>query len=205
MRGLPWKRQGEFITFEWDGFVAAPSLPLLFARHHYETDLIRALLEGKLIGRSLEVGCGFGRLTPTFARLSSAHVAVDINAEALYAARTAYPHLDFREASVTSLPFPDDYFDMVSTWTVLQHVPPNVVDQAMSELQRVLRPDGSLLLCEGTLMPGSPTQHCWNRSQDFYESRVHQSLAYSSYMDDIDRIPGLDSPGRVMLFEPGST
>jgi hypothetical protein len=60
MAGLPWKRQGEFITFEWDGFVEAPSIPLLFARHHYETTLIRKLLDGKAIGRSLEVGCASG-------------------------------------------------------------------------------------------------------------------------------------------------
>jgi ubiquinone/menaquinone biosynthesis C-methylase UbiE len=205
MAGLAWKRQGEFITFEWDGFVEAPSIPLLFARHHYETTLIRKLLDGKAIGRSLEVGCGFGRLTPTFAGASAEHIAVDINPAALDAAHTGYPHLDFRETSVTGLPFPDDHFDFVTTWTVIQHVPPHLIDQAINELQRVLRPEGSLLLCEETLMPGTPSRHTWHRTREFYESRVRPlRLNYSSYIEEIDRIPGLASPGRVMLFEPAA-
>src|SRR5438309_10185482 len=79
--GLPWKRQGDFVMFEWDGFVDAPSMPLLFARHHYETSLIRRLLGDKHAQRSLELGCGYGRLSPTFASLSARHTAIDINPE----------------------------------------------------------------------------------------------------------------------------
>jgi ubiquinone/menaquinone biosynthesis C-methylase UbiE len=161
------------------------------------------LLGGIEIGRGLEVGCGFGRLTPTFASLSTEHVAVDINTNALTAARMAYPHLDFREASVTRLPFPDDHFDFVSTWTVIQHVPPHLVEQAIGELKRVLRPAGSLLLCEQTRTPGAPTRHSWHRNREFYESRLRPLRpSYAAYIEEIDRVGGLVSPGEVMLFEP---
>jgi ubiquinone/menaquinone biosynthesis C-methylase UbiE len=201
--GLTWKRQGELITFDWDGFVAAPSIPGLFARHHYETRLIRELLAGKRIERSLEFGCGFGRLSPTFAALSAEHTAIDINAEALEAARGAYPDLDFRLSSGGTLPFADATFDLIVTWTVLQHVRPETIDDVLADLVRVARPGARILLCEETREPGAKTRHAWHRTPEFYAERLQPlRLTYSSYIEAIDRLPGLVSPGRVMLFEP---
>ena len=200
--GLRWKPHGEFITFKWDGFVAAPSIPMLFARHNYETAIITRLLGEKAVRRSLEFGCGFGRLTPTFAALSADHTAIDINSDALSAARSAYPHLTFAESTGKALAFEDDAFDLVVTWTVLQHVPPGLVDETLGEIMRVLAPGGRLLLCEETRSAGAATRHSWHREQAFYEKRVAPlRLAYSEYISEIDRLPGLVSPGRVMLFE----
>jgi SAM-dependent methyltransferase len=201
--GLPWKAQGDFVTFEWDGFVDAPSIPALLARHHYEVARIRRLLAGKNVQRSLELGCGYGRLSPTFASLSRHHTGIDINAEALAAARDAYPDLDFRLSSGRELAFPDDTFDLVVTWTVLQHVRPERIDRVLSEITRVLSPEGRLLLCEETRAPGGKTRHSWHREPSFYEERFPSlAVTHSSYIDEIDRIPGMTSPGRVMLFEP---
>jgi SAM-dependent methyltransferase len=160
--GLAWKPHGEFVTFEWDGFVSAPSIPALFARHHYETALIRRLLREKNVQRSLEFGCGFGRLSPTFADVSSQHTAIDINADAIAAARAAYPELDFR-VSDGKLPFDDDAFDLVVTWTVVQHVRPELIDDVLADIMRVLAPGGRLLLCEETRDPGGSDRHCWHR------------------------------------------
>jgi SAM-dependent methyltransferase len=203
--GLPWKRQGDFVTFAWDGFVDAPSLPLLFARHHYETSLIRRLLGDQHARRSLELGCGYGRLSPTFASLSARHTAIDINSEALAAASAAYPQLDFQLFGGAELPFADSTFDLVVTWTVLQHIPPERVDGVLAEIMRVRAPEGRLLLCEETRDPGGKTRHSWHREPSFYEQRFAPlRLSYSAYIDEIDRVPGLISPGRVMLFVPAA-
>lgn len=201
--GLQWKRQGEHITFTAGGFVAAPDLPMLFARHHYETALIRSLLDGYAFSQSLEFGCGFGRLSPTFAGLSEKHVAVDINGEALAIARTAYPELTFQQVDGDHVPFPENAFDLVVTWTVLQHVPPAKIADTVAEIRRVLAPGGVVLLCEETRKAGQPSKHCWHRTPEFYEQALAPlQLTYSSYIQEIDRLPGLDSPGRVMLFVP---
>lgn len=202
--GLEWKRQGELITFTPDGFVEAPSIPLLLARHHYEVALITRLVADLDVQRSLEFGCGFGRLTPTLAGLSTAHTAIDINADALAAARCAYPQLEFRHSTGATLPFDDGTFDLIVTWTVLQHVPPHLIDATLDDIMRVRSPPGRLLLCEETRLAGAPSRHSWHREAAFYERRFAPlELTYSSYIEEIDRLPGMSSPGRVMLFEPG--
>jgi|GEM_PF-3134768 SAM-dependent methyltransferase len=199
--GLPWKRQGEHITFTWTGFVSAPSIPMLFARHHYETALINRLLRGHSISRSLEVGCGFGRLSPTFAARSDTHVPIDINPEALAEAQVAYPHLRFQLVDGNDLPFPDDSFDLVTTWSVLQHIPPHKIGHALAEIRRVLAPGGIILMCEETRNPGQPFRHVWHRDPGFYEQALGPlNMTCSSYIQEIDRLPGLISPGRVMLL-----
>lgn len=201
-RGLTWKRQGDHITFDWAGFVAAPSIPLLFARHHYETQVIRDVLAERPVTRSLEFGCGYGRLTPTFAALSQQHTAIDINDEALAAARAAYPDLDFQLSEGGRLPFDDDSFDLVVSWTVLQHVRPDLIDGVLDDILRVLRPGGRILMCEETRNPGGQTRHSWHRERRFYEERLAPlTLTHASYIDAIDRVPGLVSPGEVMLFD----
>jgi len=201
--GLTWKHQGDFVTFEWDGFVTAPSIPMLFARHHYEMKLIRELLIDKATERSLEFGCGFGRLTPTFASLSKQHTAIDINPHAVRAARAAYPHLDFQHSDGGRLPFDDNTFDLVVTWTVMQHIRPELIEGVLADIMRLLAPGGRFLLCEETRNTGAKTRHSWHREPSFYEQRFAPlRMTYCSYIEEIDRLPGLASPGRVMLFEP---
>jgi ubiquinone/menaquinone biosynthesis C-methylase UbiE len=201
--GLPWKLEGDFVTFDWDGYVDAPSIPTLFARHYYETEVIRDLLGGRPGDSGLEFGCGYGRLTPTLASLAKHHIAVDVNPDAVQAAQAAYPRLDFRHVEGARLPFPAGTFDRIVTWTVLQHVRPELIDEVLSELLRVRSERGYLLLCEETRQPGQKTRHSWHRQPSFYEERLTPlRMTYSSYIDEIDRLPGLVSPGRVMLFEP---
>ena len=48
--------------------------------------------------------------------------------------------LDVREASVTSIPFPDESFDVTCAFKVLAHVPE--IGRALAEMARVTRPGG---------------------------------------------------------------
>jgi ubiquinone/menaquinone biosynthesis C-methylase UbiE len=205
--GIPLVRLADgSITFREAGFVAADSPALLLARHNYEVACIRGLLRGKKISRSLEIGCGYGRLTPTFAEFSAEHTPVDINPDAVAKARRAYPDYDFRVASATDLPFPDREFDLVTTWTVLQHIPPDRIGIACAELRRVLAPGGMLLLCEETRFADKPLghrPHTWHRhSEEYQQLFVPLEQTYCSDIEEISRLPGLESPGTVMVWLP---
>ena len=203
--GPDWVRQADgSVTFRAGGFVAAPTPQMLLARHNFELLCIRSLLRDRHFERSLEIGCGFGRLSPHFALCSNQHVAVDINSEAIELARSTYPKLDFQRASAAELPFADADFDLVSTWTVLQHISPAIIERAVSEIQRILAHRGTLLICEETRSasePISPNTHTWHRTVDDYCAFFPSlTLLSDQFIEEIDRIPGMTSPGRVMLF-----
>jgi ubiquinone/menaquinone biosynthesis C-methylase UbiE len=198
--GTRWiTRPDGLITFHERGFVFGNSPSALFARNNYEIRRIHDELAGLRATRSLEVGCGFGRLSLALTDHSEDHIAVDINSDALAAARAAYPTVTFREAAAHALPFPDDHFDLVVTWTVLQHVPPELVRQTCAEIVRVS--SDTILLCEETRDPGGSGGHTWHRAvteyEDFFAPAV---LKRHGSITEIDRIPGMVSPGEVMLF-----
>lgn len=151
--------------------------------------------------QSLEIGCGFGRLSPIIAEYSRHHIGIDINRDALATARLSYSELQFQEASATSLPFPDDSFGLVTTCTVLQHIPPDRFNEVIAEVKRVFAANGTLLICEETRKLNARDQHTWHRPLETYTKLFKPlTLLSETYIDEIDRMPGMETPGRVMLF-----
>ena len=204
-------RQGEFVTFRPEGFVEAKDPGSLLCRHYYEVRQLRRSLgliaeQGVKPGRSLEVGCGFGRLSPYIAEHFEHHTAVDINAWAVSEASQFYPEISFSVASATELPFPDHSFDVVITWTVLQHIPNSLIGKALSEIKRIANPKSLIILCEATLSAGTPEkswQHTHDRFPEFYaEAFSPRKLIVSEFIAELDRISSLGSPGRLMVFGP---
>jgi SAM-dependent methyltransferase len=200
-------RIGPFITFKEVGFAAAPSLPALMARHYYETKYLREELEslrnlaGYRMRKSLEIGCGFARLSPYVSEYFEQHHAIDINPGILDTARDNYPNISFREASVTSLPYEDGEFDLIVTWTVLQHIPPTHIDGAIQEMRRVLSSNAALILCEATRFPGPVNGHTQDRPEGFYKDAFAPlRLVRSTDFHEIDKLPGQATPGRFMVF-----
>jgi 2-polyprenyl-6-hydroxyphenyl methylase/3-demethylubiquinone-9 3-methyltransferase len=95
--------------------------------------------------RVLDVGCGEARLTAELVRTGFAAVGVDVAEEPLRRARRAHPDLDLRVVPVTGVwPLQDASFDVVWAGETIEHI----ADTAawLSELRRVLRSGGSLLL-----------------------------------------------------------
>lgn len=117
-------------------------------------------------GRALEVGCGFGRLTPWLAARADELWAVDLDGSLLAAARRQHGHrgVRFARAAAERLPFPDGAFDLAATWGVLNHVPDGAIDAAAGELDRVVAADGALVVAEATA--GAPDPRWTYRSVD---------------------------------------
>ncbi|MDO4574149.1 MAG: class I SAM-dependent methyltransferase [Planctomycetia bacterium] len=55
-----------------------------------------------------------------------------------------YPHLSCIEADVTALPFPEEHFDVIVSNHVMEHILDD--DLFLSEMQRVLKPQGMFFL-----------------------------------------------------------
>jgi ubiquinone/menaquinone biosynthesis C-methylase UbiE len=104
--------------------------------------------------RVLDAGTGAGALALAIAPFAGEVVGVDIVPELLEEARKRAPaNVEFVEADATALPFGPDSFDLVSTGRTLHHVArPELV---LAELDRVLRPGGTMLVVD-LLAPGDP-------------------------------------------------
>jgi len=100
--------------------------------------------------RVLDFGCGVGRWTARIAKELGREVfGVDVSPTMVAMARKDHPALDFRAINPTKpLPFPDGFFDMIFTCTVLQHIPDEELRQVTAELLRVSRPGALIFLLE---------------------------------------------------------
>ena len=96
----------------------------------------------------LEIGCGSGVDAMEFARYGAVVTTTDItdNAVALTReiAEEAGLPVKVVQTSATKLPFPDNSFDCVYSYGVLHHIPD--INAALSEIQRVLRPGGTVMV-----------------------------------------------------------
>lgn len=95
--------------------------------------------------RALDLGCGNGAFTALLAQANAEPVGVDVAEGALRRARASHPGIRFVLAPFEGpLPLEDVAFDVVWASEVIEHV----ADTArwLSEVRRVLRPGGRLLL-----------------------------------------------------------
>jgi arsenite methyltransferase len=109
-----------------------------------------AVLAPRAGERVLDVGSGPGFVVERIGELvgaSGAVCGIDISDPLLSVAREHCAHqqwVEFRHANATDLPFPDGSFDAVISTQVLEYVPD--VDTALSEIHRVVRPGGRVVL-----------------------------------------------------------
>ena len=95
--------------------------------------------------RALDLGCGTGTFTALLAEAGAEPVGVEVAEAALRRAHVYHPDLRFLLAPLHgALPFQDGAYDVVWASEVIEHV----ADTArwLSEVRRVLRPGGQLLL-----------------------------------------------------------
>lgn len=113
------------------------------ARHHAKLGLVRRVAG---VGRLLDVGCGEGLFLEQASRVGFDCWGCD------YGLRSAYPDgVRVRTGTLDAengLPFPDNHFDVVTCWAVIEHV--RLPHLAVREMCRVLRP-GGFLFCDTPL------------------------------------------------------
>lgn len=117
-----------------------------------DRSLHRALVELTVVrplGDLLDIGCGQGRILKLLASRARRAVGVDIDSDARRLARAELllagtPNTTLRHGDMYALPFDDQDFDTV----ILDDVLTTATDPAaaLTEAQRLLRPDGRLLL-----------------------------------------------------------
>ncbi|MEI8348636.1 MAG: class I SAM-dependent methyltransferase [Candidatus Omnitrophota bacterium] len=96
----------------------------------------------------LDVGCGLGGKTVRYAQCAGCVVAVDCNLDDLLFAgkfsRSSGAPVHFTRADIHSLPFKDNFFDIVILNDIIEHVCDPL--RALRECKRVLVPGGILFM-----------------------------------------------------------
>jgi len=116
-----------------------------------EREILNELLEldGKHI---LELGCGRAELTRLIATegagRSIAALEVDSIQHGLNRKISDLPNVEFVMAGAEAIPYADASFDVAFMFKSLHHVPLELMDKAMAELHRVLKPGGLAYISE---------------------------------------------------------
>jgi len=95
--------------------------------------------------RTLEIGCGEGRVARDLVRRGHTVTGVDASPTLLRYAREAAPGGRYSEADAAALPFPDGAFDLVVAYNALMDIAD--MPGAVHEAARVLEPGGRFCLC----------------------------------------------------------
>ena len=95
--------------------------------------------------RTLEVGCGEGRVARDLARLGHTVVALDASPTLVAKAAATHPAGRYLVADAATLPFPDGAFDTVVAYNSLMDVAD--MPAAVREASRVLAPGRPLCVC----------------------------------------------------------
>lgn len=107
-------------------------------------------LRDELVGGKdvLEIGCGMGTHATLLARAGANLTAVDLTERAVQTTRRRFELFGLKgkidRADAERLPFPDASFDFVWSWGVIHHS--SKMEDCLSEIARVLRPGGRLML-----------------------------------------------------------
>jgi SAM-dependent methyltransferase len=141
-------------------------------------------------GRTLDLGCGEGRLARDLARLGHDIVAVDRSPTMLAAARDAAPEMELELADAADLPFDDAAFGLVIAFMSLQDV--DDLAGAMREIGRVLAPGGRLCLA---------IVHPLNSAGVFPERAADSPFVIAgSYLDETRTDAAFERDGLAMRF-----
>jgi len=163
--------------------------------------------------RVLDVGCGEGQFAAQLARAGFVVVGVDVAEEPLRRGRAKHPELDLRVVPPEGpWPLADASFDVVWAGETIEHI----ADTAgwLSELRRVLRSGGSLVLSTPAhgrlamlrlaLSHSSFDSHFDPRADHlrFYSARTVRRLLEDFAFEDIDvrGAAGLPGARRVLLI-----
>lgn len=142
------------------------SAPAWIRRTGDEGDFARAFVLDKIMleratshnpKHAIDVGCGEGRFCRMLAREGIVTTGVDPVKPMIEEAQSCHPSGDYVLGYAEQLDFPDNSFDLVVSYLALIDI--DDVASAISEMSRVLKPGGHILVANLTAFSTSSASH----------------------------------------------
>lgn len=136
-------------------------------------DLVLEILGPNLIGQKiLDAGCGDGRMAYELLKKGAQVWGIDYSRRAISFAKILVPEVNFEVGDIKKLPFEKNFFDKIVLIEVLEHILPSEIPLVLSELKRVLKEKGELIITVPSILASLPAKHF----QHFSENQIREIL-----------------------------
>ena len=149
------------MKFTGERFIPGQTIGRIILEHMQRYHSVANLVKGKVV---LDAACGEGYGSAILAESAATVTGIDISAEAVHHASDKYKditNLSYVEASIAELPFADHSFDVIISFETIEHVTEDLQNAFLAEIQRVLRPDGILVM-------SSPDKRTYSELPDYH-------------------------------------
>jgi len=192
-----WKKSGKFYTwnsYDWGGGNDPPQFNAI--NYHVYNTLTKAVSE--TYANALDFGCGYGRITPWLSEFADQVYGIDPNQDMVSLGGEYYPEINFLTGAGQSIPLKSDSIELVWSRSVLQHIPPSEIAEVASELQRVLKNDGKIIMLED--VDNENMESWWPRSEDEYKSIFAPLSLQNSWFRDMPAHKEINDGKLTMVF-----
>jgi ubiquinone/menaquinone biosynthesis C-methylase UbiE len=158
-------------------------------------DSIISKINIKKTNKVLDIGCGYGFFSEKINKSVDEVFAIDIVDEIIkFNKKNASPGINYLTMSATSLKFEDNLFDLSFSLMSLQHLPHSLKLKAISEICRVTKNKGYILLIE-SIKPEEKSAHVFPLSFDswieaFEMNHAKLQLVYGAEYNYLLRFAG---------------
>ena len=123
----------------------------------------------------LDAATGTGNQAFAFAKKGCIVTGIDLSEDMLHVAnkKSKYPNVKFQIADAANLPFKDNYFDISCISFALHEMPHAIRKKTLTELARVTKPNGSILVVDYALPKNKVGGHLVYSLCKFYESKYY--------------------------------
>ena len=195
-------RVAEYFDSEAPGYAASYSMDShvgYFFR--CRARLVKAILDDRRPGALVDVGCGPGVMVDTVRSAGHTYDGVDVSPGMIHVATDSFAgdaDVRFLVARAQELPFDDASFDTALCLGLLEYVPREDRQLALSEVRRVLRPGGLVVLA--VLNRRSPIWF-WRTAKSWFKGRVGARPGVATA--DADPEPFTSRRAQKLLDEAG--
>lgn len=177
-------------------------IPFVVARTHKEHKTLRWILsEYPMRRRAIELGCGYGRNLGVLEEFSEEVYGMERDQELSRITLELYPAAFIGNIGVDNYDLlQSNKFDLILTFTFLQHLSAEELDKALTTIERVSTSNCILILCEETdPAKTEPGVECW--PVEVYKKILPKFELVETHPRQVEAtFPGADS-GTFMVFE----